>query len=56
MKLVRLILWMIAIGAGRSAMLAQQHGENDYLVMVVALVVLVILLATRRRQRMAPGE
>lgn len=49
MKLVRLILWMIAIGAGRSAVLAQQHGENDYLVMVVALLTLFALLALRRR-------
>ena len=48
---VRLVLWMIAIGAGRSAVLAQQHGEQDYQAMVVALVVCFILLALRPRRR-----
>ena len=36
MFLIRLVLVMLVLGAGRSAFLAQQHGEHDYLAMVVA--------------------
>ena len=51
MFLIRLVLWMLVIGAGRSAVLAQQHGEQDYQAMIVALVVCFILLALRPRRR-----
>ena len=51
MFLIRLVLWMLVIGAGRSALLAQQHGENDYQAMVIALIACFALLALRSRRR-----
>ena len=47
MFLIRLILVMLVIGAGRSALLAQQHGEHDYLAMVVAALACLALRPRR---------
>lgn len=53
MFLVRLVLVMLALGSGRSAMLAQQHGQQDYLAMVVALLTCFVLIAIWPRRRRA---
>jgi hypothetical protein len=51
MFFIRLVLGMLALGAGRGALLAQQHGDYDYRAMVVATLACCALLALRPRRR-----
>jgi hypothetical protein len=48
MILVRIFLVMLALGAGRGALLAQQQGGHDFLAMIVAVLAVFALLGVPR--------